>query len=260
MTLLSHDRYCDEILAQTGLIRALVRDADLATDVPTCPGWTLDTLVRHIGGKLRTVGTAVRTGEAVDRPEEQVSDLNGPAGDDPATLDAWFAEGIDTYVEAMRKAGPEGHAQVWGIPWSTLLWVRRGVHDVLIHRADATLAVGADYTVEPDLAADAVDELLELFTGLQAMGVVPALTELRGVGKNIRLSATDTGDEWFIHLGPEGFEWRRGLGEAADVTLRGSLTDVLLAFYRRRPVSSGRVEVLGNAALLGFWLERVSLV
>lgn len=259
MTLLSHDRYCDEILAQTALIRALVGDADLGADVPTCPGWTLATLIRHIGGNLRTVGTAVRTGEAVDRPDEQVPDLAGPAGDDPATLDAWFAEGVAGYVEAMRKAGPEDQAQVWGIPWSSLLWVRRGVHDVLIHRADAALAVGADYTVAPELATDAIDELLELFSGLQAMGAVPALDDLRGIDKNIRLSATDADGEWFIHLGPDGFEWRRGLGEA-DVTLRGPLTEVLLAFYRRRPVSSGRVEVLGNAALLGSWLERVSLV
>jgi len=30
-------------------------------------------------------------------------------------------------------------------------------------------------------------------------------------------------------------------------------------FYRRLPAGSERVEVLGEAALLDFWLERVSL-
>jgi hypothetical protein len=34
---------------------------------------------------------------------------------------------------------------------------------------------------------------------------------------------------------------------------------VLLVFYRRLPADSERVEVLGEAALLDFWLERVSL-
>jgi len=34
---------------------------------------------------------------------------------------------------------------------------------------------------------------------------------------------------------------------------------VLRVFYRRLPSNSQRVEVLGEAALLDLWLERVSL-
>jgi len=45
----------------------------------------------------------------------------------------------------------------------------------------------------------------------------------------------------------------------ATVTLRGPIADVLRVFHRRLPADSGRVEVLGEADLLPFWLERVPL-
>jgi hypothetical protein len=64
--------------------------------------------------------------------------------------------------------------------------------------------------------------------------------------------------EWLIELGADGFTWRRG-HEKATVALRGPLADVLRVFYRRLPAGSERVEVVGDAALLDFWLERVSL-
>ncbi|HEU4424970.1 MAG TPA: maleylpyruvate isomerase family mycothiol-dependent enzyme [Pilimelia sp.] len=258
MTALGHDRFCGEIITQTDLLRATVKGADLGAAVPTCPEWTLDQLVRHVGGNLRTVETAVRTGEAVDRPQEQVLQLTGPPEADPRALDAWLVEAAAAFAETLRKAGPDAEAEVWTVRRSTAFWVRRAVHDVVVHRADAALAVGAEYAVAPELAVDAVDELLDLFRGLQAAGVSPALAELRGPGKSIHLHATDTEAEWLIELGADGFSWRRG-HDRATVALRGPLTDVLLVFYRRLPADSGRVEVLGDAGLLNFWLERTSL-
>jgi hypothetical protein len=51
--------------------------------------------------------------------------------------------------------------------------------------------------------------------------------------------------------------WRRA-HERAAVAVRGPLTDLLLAIYRRRPASSGDIEVLGDAPLVDFWLKRVT--
>jgi hypothetical protein len=64
--------------------------------------------------------------------------------------------------------------------------------------------------------------------------------------------------ERLIELGTDGFTWRRG-HEKATVTLHGPLADVLRVFHRRLPADSERVEVLGEARLLNFWLEHVSL-
>jgi uncharacterized protein (TIGR03083 family) len=262
VTLLGHDRYCDEIIAQTDLFRDLLKGRDLSVTVPTCPDWTLAELARHIGGHLRSVETAVRTGTAVRDPGRQVPDAAGPDGDDPATLDAWLADAAARFAATLRDAGPAAEAWVWAFQRSTAFWARRAAQDLVIHRADAAGTVHADYTVAPELAADAIDELLELFSDPDVAASSPRLAELRGPGRSIHLHATDTepglAAEWLIELGTDGFTWRRG-HEKATVALRGPLTDVLRVFYRRLPADSERVEVLGEAALLDFWLERVSL-
>jgi uncharacterized protein (TIGR03083 family) len=270
MAPLTHDRYCDEVVAQTGLLRDILRGADLSLTVPTCPDWTLAQLVRHVGGNLRSVETAVRSGTAVEDPGRQVPDVAGPDGDDPAPLDAWLADAAVRFAGTLRNAGPGAEATVWVFQRSTAFWARRAANDLVVHRADAAGTVHADsttgrewaYTVAPDLAADAIDELLELISNPQVAGSSPRLAELRGPGRSIHLHATDTeaglAAEWLIELGANGFTWRRG-HEKATVALRGPLADVLRVFYRRLPASSERVEVVGDAALLDFWLERVSL-
>ena len=262
MTLLAHDRYCDEVITQTDLLRDILRGADLSVTVPTCPDWTLAELVRHIGGDLRSVETAVRTGMAVDDPARQVAGAAGPDGDDPATLDVWLVDAAARFAVTLRDAGPAAEARVGAFERSTAFWARRAAHDLVIHRADAAGTVHADYAVAPELAADAIDELLELVGDPQVAGSSPRLGELRGPGKSIHLHATDTeaglAAEWLIELGTDGFTWRRG-HEKANVALRGALADVLRVVHRRLPAGSERVEVLGEAVLLHFWLERVSL-
>jgi uncharacterized protein (TIGR03083 family) len=262
MTLLGHDRYCDEVVTQTDLLRDLLKGSDLSVTVPTCPDWTLAELVRHIGGNLRSVETAVRTGTAVVAPDKQVPDVAGPAGDDPWALFAWLAEGAARFADTLREAGPAAGAQFGPFQRSTAFWARRAAHDLVVHRADAAGTVGADYTVAPEVAVDAIDELLELISDPQVAGSSPRLAELRGPGGSIHLHGTDTeaglAAEWLIELGTDGFTWRHG-HEKATVALRGPLADVLRVFYRRLPADSERVEVLGEAALLDFWLERVAL-
>ena len=262
MTLLAHGRYCDEVITQTDLLRKVVEGADLSVTVPTTPDWTLAQLLRHVGGNLRAVETAVRTGTAIVEPAKQVPEAAGPAEDDPDALDAWLAEGAARFADTLRRAGPDVRAQVWVYPQPTGFWARRAALDLVVHRADAAGTVKADYSVAPELAAEAIDELLELISDPQVRSASPSLQELRGTGETIHLHATDAepglSAEWLIELGPDGFTWRRG-HDKGSVALRGPLTDVLLVFYRRLPAGSERVEVLGDAALLDFWLDRVRL-
>jgi uncharacterized protein (TIGR03083 family) len=259
---LPHDRYCDEIVTQTDLLGEVVRGADLSRTVPTCPDWTLAQLIRHIGGNLRSVDMAVGSGTPVEDPARQVPDVAGPEGDNPAALEAWLADAAQTSARTLRNAGPDAEAQVWVFQRRTAFWARRAANDLVIHRADAAGTVHADYTVAPDLGADAIDELLELISDPQVAGSSPRLAELRGPGGSIHIHATDTEAsltaEWLIELAPDGFTWRRG-HEKATVALRGPLADVLRVFHRRLPADSERVEVVGDAALLDFWLERVAL-
>ncbi|MFD8151693.1 maleylpyruvate isomerase family mycothiol-dependent enzyme [Streptomyces sp. NPDC059720] len=263
MTPLPHDRCCDEITHQVGLLRSVVTSgADLSAPVPTCPAWSLEDLVRHTGGALRWAELLVRTRAEDEVPEEQVPGIAGPeaAGDVPA-LDAWLARSGERLVATLREAGPA--AAVWG--WAGVhtsgFWARRMTHEITVHRADAALAAALPYEVAPDVAADAIDEWLQIVRYAQRTDRDDPVAGLRGPGRSIQLHATDTGPEvdaeWLIELTEDGFRWRRGRARAT-VTLRGPLTSVLLAFYRRLPLDAPEVEVLGDRGLLEFWLERAT--
>ncbi|MFD5571925.1 maleylpyruvate isomerase family mycothiol-dependent enzyme [Streptomyces cadmiisoli] len=263
MTRLVHDRYCDEIALQTDLLRSVVTSgADLSATVPTCPDWSLEQLVRHVGRSLRWVELLVRTRAEEDIPEERVPGGDGPRAEgDPAALGEWLAESAQMLVRALRAAGPD--AKVWG--WAGIpdagFWARRMTHEVTVHRADAALAARLPYEVAPEVAADAIDEWLEIVAFVQRTAPEDAARELRGPGLGIHLHATDAGPEadaeWLIELTETGIVWRRG-HEKTTVALRGPLTAVLLAFYRRLDLDDPRIEVLGDRELLEFWLERAT--
>jgi len=261
MSSLEHGRFCQEVVNQTGLLVATLEGAELSATVPTAPDWALSDLVRHVGGNLSSVEQAVRTGEAVTDPEGQVPDHGGPAGGDPAPLFAWLTEAAGRFASTLGAAGPGVEAQVWTVRWPTAAWARRAAHDLLVHRADAAGVVGAAFPAAPDLAADALDEFLDLMSS-------PEVAEAAGPGPgpgpagSIHLHATDTGpgmpSEWLIELGSPTFTWRHA-HEKATVAVRGPVADVLRVAYRRLPPDADGIEVLGDREVLEGWLERVSL-
>jgi len=263
MTPLAHDRYCDEIALQVEQLRAVVTSgADLSATVPTCPDWTLEQLVLHMGGALRWVGTLVRTRAQENIPDEQVPRGDGPEKrGDAAELDAWLAEAGEMVVGALREAGPDTEVWSWAGDPTVGFWARRMTHEITVHRADATLTAGLPYEVAPDIAADAIDEWLALVELAQRAYPEWAGKGLRGPGRSIHLHATDTPSdlnaEWVVELTEDGVSSRRG-HEKAEVALRGPLTSVLLAFYRRLPLDRPELEVLGERGLLEFWLQRAS--
>ncbi|MGX1884653.1 maleylpyruvate isomerase family mycothiol-dependent enzyme [Streptomyces sp. NPDC055287] len=258
MTDLGHAQYCDEIVRQTDLLRAVLIGADLGAKVPTCPDWTLGHLARHVGGAHRWVETIVRTKASGDVPEDRVRGFTGPGDAEPAALDTWLAEGAQKAADTLRAAGPDAQVWSWSADHRAAFWARRMTHETVVHRADAAIAAKIAFEVAPEVAADAIDEWLEIVAWTQSTGTDAEANELRGAGRSLHLHATDVPDaEWLIEFGADGFTWRRA-HEKATVALRGPLADVLLAFYRRLPTDSDRVEVLGDAALLDFWLERAS--
>ncbi|MFC7308752.1 maleylpyruvate isomerase family mycothiol-dependent enzyme [Streptomyces monticola] len=261
MTALDHARYCDEIVEQTRLLRQHIAGADLTATVPTCPDWSLRELAVHVGGAHRWVLHIVATKATEAVPQEQVPDFTGPDNDDPAALDGWLADGAERTADALRAAGPEAEVWTWAWERTAGFWARRMTHETVVHRADAALTAGAAYDVEPEVAADAIDEWLQIVRHVQQAHPFDNANELRGDGRTLHLHATDTAPglnaEWLIELGADGVRWRRG-HEKATVALRGPLTDVLNVFYRRLPADSDRVEVLGERELLDFWLERAS--
>ncbi|MEC3979257.1 maleylpyruvate isomerase family mycothiol-dependent enzyme [Amycolatopsis sp. H20-H5] len=256
---MDHDRYCTEIVAQTALLRATIQGADMTVPVPSCPGWNVGQLGRHLGGGQRWAAATVRSLATEPPADHSFRDLSAYTREDPAVLGPWLAEGAEQLAEALRDAGPR--ARVW-TPFSeggnvSAFWARRFTHETVIHRSDATLALGAEYTLDADLAIDGFDEWMELGTLPMHFEVHPWMRELLGEGRTLHFHATDAPGEWSLDLTGDVMTWRRG-HEKAAVAVRGPLTELLLLIYKRRPVENSAVEVFGDAKLLDFWLERVS--
>jgi uncharacterized protein (TIGR03083 family) len=132
--------------------------------------------------------------------------------------------------------------------------VRRRLHEATVHRADAAIAVGADYRLAPELAADGIDEWLE-----RVAVEVSAESSPLDAGKTLHLHATDddlgSAGEWTITGTDDGIAWSHEHGKG-DAALRGSAKDLLLAVVRRQTATEGGLEVFGDTAIWDGWLGR----
>jgi hypothetical protein len=66
---LDFDRHCAEIVTQTSLLIGHLDGADLTMPVPTCPGWNVSQLARHVDGGQRWAREIVAT-RAVQPPSD----------------------------------------------------------------------------------------------------------------------------------------------------------------------------------------------
>ena len=228
---------------------ALAAAADPETPVPTCPGWSLKQLFRHVGRGDRWAATIVRTGLPAD-PRE-VADGRPPEGG----LVDWLQGGPQAILDAVAEAGPDTPVWTFNGPRPASWWIRRREHEVLVHRADAALALGADFVVPAERAADSVSEWLGL---LEERPFEPADNPLAD-GATLHLHATDDGlgptGEWTVTSDKvDGVTWSHDHG-TGDVALRGSAKDLLLAIVRRRTAAEAGVDIFGDTAVWDGWLE-----
>jgi uncharacterized protein (TIGR03083 family) len=241
------------LLDQTQAFGELIRGADPSTPVPTCPGWTLKQLFTHVGRGSRWAAQIIA--ERRSQPLDPRDVRNGRPPDDPDAAIDWLNGGPQQVIKAIDQVGSD--ARVWTgagmrpAGW----WIRRLLHEVGVHRADAAIAVGADYDPSPDLAADAISEWIELMVVQSARQTTPPVEH----GRTLHLHATDAGlgptGEWTILNDDDGVSWTHDHGKG-DVALRGTATDLLLAIVRRRPVADGDIEVFGDTEVWNAWLER----
>jgi uncharacterized protein (TIGR03083 family) len=252
---LTFHEQCDGIVARADLLRDEIAGADPATPVPSCPGWTINQLVRHLGGGHAWAEEIVRTRAARPPSDNHFRDLSGYTGEDPAVLGAWLVKGAGQLADTLRAAGPDAPLWTPVAGGTAAFYARRFAHETLIHGADATLALGRPVVIDESVARDAVEEWLELGSLPEMLDFHPRQRELLGPGRTIRLHATDVPADWIVDLTGDGLAWRRS-DEAAAVTVSAPLTDLLLILYRRRPVRAEDVD--GDAALVDFWLDRVA--
>lgn len=254
---LTTNQCCDVIVEHTGLLAAALTDGALGQPVPSCPGWTVRHLVRHVGAGHRWAEEIVRTRAGEPIPDTELRDLDAHPRDDAATIATWLRDGAAQLSATLRSAPPA--LDVWTpVPgMDGDFWPRRFAHETLVHRADAELALDRPFSADALVVADAIDEWFELGTLPLMLEIKPDQRELLGPGHTIELHSIDTDESWLLDLTGETMTWRPSAEPAAAVTWLGPLTELLLALYRRRPPRGDRLVVEGDDALFDAWLARV---
>jgi uncharacterized protein (TIGR03083 family) len=239
--------YVAGLLAQNRLLTDLLGDADLSRPVPTCPGWDLTQLMRHVGRGDRWAAAMVRN-RAIEVLDPRTVEGGKPPADRGGAL-AWLQESPRLLLEAV-SVDPDVPVWTFTGPRPARWWVRRRMHEAMIHRVDAALALGVGYPLEAAFAADGISEWLGLLAARPGAAILPD-------GATVHLHATDEGlgteGEWEIRGGADGIGWEHA-HEKGDVAVRGAAADLLLALLRRIPGGDGRLEVLGEQERWTSWL------
>jgi uncharacterized protein (TIGR03083 family) len=232
--------------------RAARHNAD-RTDVtvPGCPDWNLTDLVLHLGGVHRHVGFRVRNRIYPFRrfTDDEFAGMMGLSDEYwgwyetqsprdrplPAELVSWFEDGAARPAESLESASPDEPVGTWFEPNQTAgFWQRRMAQETGVHRWDAQSVGGDMQPIERRLAADGVDEVLDV--------MVPA-DEMRGNGESIHFHSTDGAGEWLLRMEPEGTVVTREHARG-DAAVRGAVSDLLLYLWGR-PVED-HIDVIGD--------------
>ncbi|GAA3744920.1 maleylpyruvate isomerase family mycothiol-dependent enzyme [Micromonospora maritima] len=229
---------------RSAALRAAVAAApDLDLPVPTCPDWTLFDLARHLGEGRRSWAATVAAGP--DAPGRITPE--GPAAPrDRATLVAWMADSTRHLLDALRDAGPDRGCWTW---WGTSqsprtcgAVARHQLQEIAVHTYDAQLTVGVPRPLPDEVALDGVEEFLSTCcTTTAGWPHGPATVDYH---------ATE-GRSWRQQLSADGVRADRLPGPtdagAADASVRGTASELVLSFYGRIPLDSLHVE--GDRAL-----------
>lgn len=220
------------------LLAGAVTRAGLRAPVPSCPGWDVADLLRHVGFVHRWASgyVAGSVTSMVDVPGEADVLTLGP-GDD-VLLD-WFRAGHADLVRALDEADPRLDCWTFLAAASPrAFWARRQAHETTIHRVDVeqALAGGAQPGPGPGpapgpiparLAADGVDELLTGFLPRNSRR-----TSWRHTPGTLALHADDgagAAAHWLVTTQAGRVEVARGPGPAdCDVTGRAAVLYLLL--------------------------------
>jgi uncharacterized protein (TIGR03083 family) len=236
--------YAAALLEQNRAFGDLFVDADPSTRVPTCPDWTLKQLFRHVGRGDRWAAQIIDD-RLTDYLDPRAVRDGKPPDDDAGAIE-WLHSGARGVVEAVDRVGADTPVWTFLGPRAATWWTRRRLHEATVHRADAAIALGRDYRLSPDLAADGLTEWLER--------VVAQAGSPLDDGQTLHLHATDTGDDWLLRGGKELTLSR----QRADATgaVSGPAAGLLLGVVRRRTAGEAGLTQTGDTGVWQTWLDR----
>lgn len=228
---------------------AAAADRGLGPDVPSCPGWKVRDVVEHTGVVQRHKEQIVR-----ERWIDAGPDRTNPPS---SGLIEWFLKGSESLLATLADTDPTIPVFSWYPPDQSVgFWYRRMAHETAIHRVDAELGHGIVNPIEPELAADGIDEILTVM-----MEGCPDWATYTTTDQTLTIECQDRPDSWSLRFitwsgtGPEsGDDYRDEPGflfETVDqptTVIRGGAGDLDLFLWGRGPKAA--LTITGDGRLV----------
>jgi len=226
--------YLDLLRADAARLRE-VADRGLDAPVPSCPGWSVADVVAHTGEVYLHKIACTRLQAAPDPwPPPELAQR------DPRQV---FDQALEELL-ALFAGGPDTPSHTWWPPdQSTGFWFRRMALETAVHRVDVELGHAALTPVDPQLAADGIDELLVMMI---------AGDDWAEHGTQVPVDATvaivSGGRSWSVQAAADVILVDRRDTGSADAHVAGEPGDVLLWLWGRTPLEA--LQCSGDEAAL----------
>lgn len=236
------------------LLAEAAERSGLDVEVPTCPGWDMRELLRHLS--MIHLWAAGHVAELHDGSwGSELADLSefwpelAVFWPEDGRLIDWYLETNANLVRTLESAPLDVEAWTFlPAPTCLAMWARRQAHETAIHRFDAENAAGSSSGFDPGFASDGIDEIVA--------GFAPRKPEFPITGERAMLvHALDTDDRWLVTMSPGGITTVREDGPA-DVTIEGNASDLYLALWNR---GDEDVDVVGDGELFNTWHDNVRI-
>ena len=233
--------------------------AGLTAPVPTCPGWQVRDLIRHVTYVHRwaTRHITERLATIAEQDPEAYILAGGPPDRE---LLSYYRQGHAALLAALRTADPDlACATFMAAPTPLVFWARRQAHETAVHRYDAQSAAAPSGPPDPltafgtAFAADGIDELIMGFAARRRY-------RLRGdENQSLAVRTADWPGSWLIELtdGRSSVSSNPGSADRAGCLLTGPAAGLYTFLWNRCSADQGGVTVAGDPALLPLWSASV---
>jgi uncharacterized protein (TIGR03083 family) len=227
-----------------------VADGRSADPVPSCPGWTVDDLVRHVAEVYEHKIACTLLGHAPDPwPPEWPADRSAIE---------WFTDAHRRLLEMFDRNQPTTPSATWWPPDQTVgFWARRMAHETAVHRLDAELAAATPSPIDPDLATDGIAEILEIMLA----GDWTDEPDDTASGQRVSIGADGHagGRSWLVTIDRAAVDVTEGVRDdaSAHARIEGEPADVDLWLWGRAP--DARVRRSGDDRALALLRSRLTI-
>jgi uncharacterized protein (TIGR03083 family) len=236
MSRLTPEEYRSFVESESRRFRDTLAGCDPAAPVPACPDWNAADLLWHLTEVQDFWARVVER-----RPDEPDPDGRRGRPTDHVGLLAGFDRASASLCAALEGAEPSEQAWTWSEDHTVGFVLRRQALEALVHRIDAEQTAGVGTDVDARLAADGVEEVLDVM-----YGACPPWGSFSPLPHHVRVDVIDTDDSVWVQLGrfsgtdPEGIRHDEDdiavvadPGTEPDAVISGRAAPLLTRLWRR---------------------------